>query len=272
MKKVLLPLAAACIAAVTITSCTKETKSEVVQNNEIAPEVLAQVRALGFGISTLQKHEDGYLVEGDIVLTPELLRSQASGLYLRVGKEEQYRTTNKVNAGGGRLITVALDSKLAAKPGYKEGLTEMVSRYNAKNLLLKFQVVTSGASITFVNSNGSYLASAGFPTSAGDPHNLVKVNARAIGSSTSSTFVNYLATILAHETGHCIGFRHTDYMDRSYSCGGAYTNEGASSVGAIFIPGTNAEADPESWMLACIGSGKNRPFNANDVTALSYVY
>jgi hypothetical protein len=61
-------------------------------------------------------------------------------------------------------------------------------------------------------------------------------------------------------------------MDRSYSCGGAYTNEGASSVGAIFIPGTNAEADPESWMLACIGSGKNRPFNANDVTALSYVY
>jgi hypothetical protein len=156
MKKVLLPLAAACIAAVTITSCTKETKSEVVQNNEIAPEVLAQVRALGFGISTLQKHEDGYLVEGDIVLTPELLRSQASGLYLRVGKEEQYRTTNKVNAGGGRLITVALDSKLAAKPGYKEGLTEMVSRYNAKNLLLKFQVVTSGASITFGIGRFSY--------------------------------------------------------------------------------------------------------------------
>ena len=37
--------------------------------------------------------------------------------------------------------------------------------------------------------------------------------------------------------GHCIGFRHTDYMNRAYSCGGSPANEGASSVGAILIPG-----------------------------------
>jgi predicted Zn-dependent protease len=95
------------------------------------------------------------------------------------------------------------------------------------------------------------------------------VNSAAIGTSPATS---YLATILAHEIGHCIGFRHTDYMDRSYSCGGAYTNEGASSVGAIHIPGTPTTADATSWMLACIGTGQSRPFNTNDRTALNYLY
>ena len=72
--------------------------------------------------------------------------------------------------------------------------------------------------------------------------------------------------------GHCIGFRHTDYMNRSYSCGCSAVNEGASSVGAILIPGTPSGPDSGSWMLSCIGSGQNRPFNNNDKTALSYLY
>ena len=84
--------------------------------------------------------------------------------------------------------------------------------------------------------------------------------------------MNYLATILAHEIGHCIGMRHTDFADRSYSCGGSPTNEGASTVGAVHIPGTPTGPDPNSWMLACIGSGQNRPFNANDKVALNYLY
>ncbi|WP_317044047.1 M57 family metalloprotease [Hymenobacter amundsenii] len=52
----------------------------------------------------------------------------------------------------------------------------------------------------------------------------------------------------------------------------SYSNEGASTVGAVYIPGTPSGADPNSWMLACIGSTDDRPFNANDRTALNYVY
>ena len=129
--------------------------------------------------------------------------------------------------------------------------------------------MTSGANISIVKGNGSYLASAGFPTSTGQPYNQVKVNSRAIGNNPNQ---NYLATILAHEIGHCIGMRHTDFADRSYSCGGSPTNEGASTVGAVHIPGTPTGPDPNSWMLACIGSGQNRPFNANDKVALNYLY
>ena len=102
----------------------------------------------------------------------------------------------------------------------------------------------------------------------------IKVNSQAIGTNTSTTFVNYLATIFAHEVGHTIGFRHTDYADRSFSCGGSTANEGASTVGAIYIPGTavGPNDDPTSFMLACIGNGVNRPFNANDKTALNFLF
>jgi hypothetical protein len=79
---------------------------------------------------------------------------------------------------------------------------------------------------------------------------------------------------MAHEMGHCIGYRHTDYMNRAYSCGGNRSNEGQAKngVGAVHISGTPTSADANSWMLACIGNNVNRPFNTNDKTALNYVY
>lgn len=252
------------VTSLSIMGCKRETIQP--QTNEIAKETLDKIYNMGFGTSNVQKHEDGYLVEGDIVLTEEQLNSQHTAQFLRVGNAEQYRTTNLVKAGTGRTITVSISSKLPAS--YVAALDEAVARYNAEKLSLKFQRVSSGGNIQLVSGTGSYLASAGFPTSTGDPYNQVKVNSRSIGSQPQST----VASILAHEMGHCIGFRHTDYMDRSYSCGGAYSNEGASTVGAINVPGTPTAADPNSWMLACIGSGMNRPFNANDKTALNYLY
>ena len=73
--------------------------------------------------------------------------------------------------------------------------------------------------------------------------------------------INGLATTIAHEMGHCIGFRHTDYMDRSYSCGGAPDNEGDGGVGANHIPGTPTGPSANSWMLACGSPEGDRPFH-----------
>ena len=269
MRQMLKPLGFLLIAGFARTSCKKEVKDEAMQE-EISQETLAKIYNHGFGTTNVQRIEEGYLVEGDIILTEEFLNSAPGGDFLRIANTEQYRTTNLVS--GSRTITVSLDSKLGALSGYPEALTEMVRRYNAENLRLTFQVVNSNGDIRFVNANGPYLASAGFPNNSGDPYGQVKVYSRNIGTGTSSTFINFLATIMAHEAGHCIGFRHTDYADRSYSCGGAYANEGASSVGAIHIPGTPTGPDPKSWMLACISRNENRPFNANDRTALGYLY
>jgi hypothetical protein len=254
------------VGSIAFTSCKKDSS---LAQEEISQATLLKIANNGFGTSNVQKIEEGYLVEGDIVLTEAFLNQTPGGSLLRIANNEQYRTTNLVN--GPRNITLALDSKLAAKAGYPQALAEVARRYNAENLTLTFSVVSSGANITYVNGNGQFLASAGFP-SGGNPYGTVKVNAQSIGTGTTTTFINFLASILAHEGGHCIGFRHTDYMDRSYSCGGSASNEGASTVGAINIPGTPTGPDAGSWMLACVSRDQNRPFNANDKTALNYLY
>ena len=254
------------VGVILFTGCKKDAGNSA---DQISQATLSSIAAHGFGTADVQKIDEGYLVEGDIILTEEFLGQPPSGSLIRIANNEQYRTTNLVNQN--RTITLALDSKLSAKPGYTEALAVVRDRYNAQSLTLHFEIVSSGADITFVNAHGQFLASSGFP-SGGAPYGTVKVNAQSIGTGSNSTFYNFLGTILAHETGHCIGFRHTDYMDRSFSCGGGPTNEGAGSVGAIHIPGTPSGPDAKSWMLSCIGSGQNRPFNNNDKTALNYLY
>ena len=118
-----------------------------------------------------------------------------------------------------------------------------------------------------VVNGGNYIASAGFPT-GGNPYPEVKFNKQY-----SNYGAGFLATVLAHEIGHCIGFRHTDWMNRSYSCGtGGSEGQQTTGVGAVLIPGTPSGPDSGSWMLACLSSTTNRPFNNNDKTALNYLY
>jgi hypothetical protein len=81
--------------------------------------------------------------------------------------------------------------------------------------------------------------------------------------------VLYVGSVIQHEIGHCIGFRHTDYATRS-SCN-QNVNEGDAGYGAIHIPGTPTGFDANSWMLAC-SNGGDRTFNANDIIALNYLY
>jgi hypothetical protein len=263
MRNLVKPLLILCVVVLAV-SCKKDAK--VPQQEEISQDVLNKIYGFGFSNKNVQKVEDGYLVEGDILITPEQLAAPShDAKFLRIAEVEQYRTFNLVTALP-RTITVSISNKLPSS--YVAALDEALARYNAENLLITFQRVSSGANISLVKAGGNFLASAGFPTSGGAPYGQVKVNSTAIGNQPQST----VATILAHEIGHCIGFRHTDYMNRSFSCGGSAVNEGASSIGAVLIPGTPSGPDSGSWMLSCIGSGQNRPFNNNDKVALTFLY
>ncbi|HEV7779840.1 MAG TPA: M57 family metalloprotease [Chitinophagaceae bacterium] len=251
-----------------ITSCKKDAKDPApqVQSDEVSQAVKDKISALGYTSSTAQKIDEGYLVEGDIVITETDLNSVPENIFLRIADDEQYRTNNLVT-GLPRNITIRVSSSL---PGsYVTATNAAIARYNAQGLRVTFSRVTSGGNIviTAAPSGSGYLASAGFP-SGGNPYNSVKVNRSYLDTWNANT----VASIIAHEVGHCIGFRHSDYMSRQYSCGGSPVNEGASTVGAVHIPGTPTGPAAGSWMLACIGNGVNRPFNSSDITALNYVY
>lgn len=268
MLKRFLSIAAMALVITGLNSCSELQEQPTLTDN-LSADVQEKILALGFSADGAFAYEDGYIVEGDIFLTKEdMNRAQMDLLNdLLIGGEEQYRTTNLVT-GLPRTITVTTSGNNITA-GLSTAINDAIARYNAENLSLTF--VRGGSNgggninIRVVNTN-QYIASAGFP-SGGNPYFEIKY------AKTYNNYSNgFMTTVIAHEMGHCIGFRHTDYMSRQYSCGGQAVNEGAGSVGAILIPGTPSGPDPNSWMLACLSATTNRPFNANDKVALDYLY
>lgn len=274
-----------------LTYSCQENRSIDLAADVVPQEVIDKLTHMGFNPDGIEKIDEGYRIERDIIITEEFLNSTPDRHF--VPNLEQYSTDNLVNAGGGRVITIYAPEETSGgggkgkkgggsggySPAMIAGLDEAISRYNAENLTISFQRVTSssGADIVMTRLNKrderrGVLGSAGFPTSSGDPYGEIKMSGVLESSYGLST--NGIATIIAHEMGHCIGFRHTDYFDRSISCGGSPTNEGDGGVGANHIPGTPTGADLAgngSYMLSCT-DGSNRNFTNADKTALDYLY
>jgi len=253
-------------------SCKRESISP---KNDITQEVLQKIDAQGFSTENVRKVDNGYLVEGDIVLTDQNLNVQSVSPSVVIAKAEQYRTTNIVK-GLPRTITISVSGTLSGLAVWSNATNEFIARYNALGLQIKLARVSSGGNVDIVGFNegpsGGYitLGSSGFPDAAGNPYPQIKMNTntQAYGSNPNQ---GYITSVLQHELGHCIGFRHTDYFNRALSCGGHKSNEKAGSIGAIQIPGTPSGFDSESFMLAC-SNGTDRTFNANDKIALNYLY
>jgi hypothetical protein len=245
--------------------CQKE--NAVVEEMAVPDSVISQLKGMGFGTDNVQRTEGGYLVEGDIIVTPEMLSGNVQHQKLRIAEVEQYRTFNTVQRLP-RTITVSVSGSIST--AFSASVNNALARFNAENLGITFQRVNSGGNIIIrIVNTGQYIASAGFPTSSGDPYNEIKYAKKY----TSGYSDGFMTTVLAHEIGHCIGFRHTDYMNRAYSCGsGGNEGQETTGVGAVHIPGTPTGPDPNSWMLACLSASTNRPFNANDKTALAFIY
>jgi hypothetical protein len=271
MRKFLITATLACgFFTLLLVACKKEAKQE--QRETVSQEVLNKIKNLGFSTEQVVARDGGYIVEGDIFLGPENLDDVSASPTLRIAEVEQYRTYNLVTRLP-RTITISVSGLGSA---YVQGTDLAIARYNAENLQIRFQRVSSGGDIRiegfYEGPSGGFitLGSAGFPTSNGNPYNRIRMNThpQAYGANPN---VNYVGSVIQHEIGHCIGFRHTDYMNRAFSCGVGGNEGGTVSPGAIRIPGTPSGPDSGSWMLAC-SNGGNRTFNANDRIALNYLY
>jgi hypothetical protein len=182
--------------------------------------------------------------------------------------QEQYSTNNLVGTSVTK-ICVNPTSGFNSYSRLSAGLDAAIANYNALGLRITFaRGPTTGctANITATTMSGAG-GSAGFP-SGGKPYGTIN-----IGTGLQSYSADVNEHVITHELGHCIGFRHSDYYNRSISCGGSATNEGTAGVGANLIPGTPSTAVVGgSIMNSCFRSTETGEWTSSDRTALNYLY
>ncbi len=253
----------AAIAVLLLISCKKNTDTQL--NEDPLMAVKKIIRAQGFDVTDLKKVEGGYLVEGDIFYSEDNLRNGFNNSM--VPAEEQYRTTNLVSlppAPAFRNVTIVLAANLNTA-FWNTALQTAVNRFNATGIRLKFIKVSTGtaANITITGIAGT-TASTGFP-SGGNPFNAIQM-----GTGIANCGAGTAASVIAHQIGHSIGFRHTDWFVLGLPC--RTVTEGSAGIGAILIPGTPATAVPGSWMNTCYVCGADTPFVPSDINALRALY
>ncbi len=282
MRKLIYPIGLLVMVLALAISCQKSSShTENSDINSLSQDEISLVASAGFNSNWVEKTSNGsYLIEGDILLSKAQLLEMSGAAPTNnfiIAEEEHYRTYNLVStpASGSRNITVSLSGSY---PGYySTGLDQALAHYNTiTGLKITFQRVSSVGEIVINIANlgtsggGCILGQAsGFPTSSGNPSS-------GFTLSNSSCATTYMSTadkvdeVMAHELGHCIGFRHTDYKKRA-SCGPG-PGESAGSIGAVWIPGTpqNVNGSYNSWMMACVNGSP--AFSADDIIALTTVY
>jgi hypothetical protein len=142
---------------------------------------------------------------------------------------------------------------------------------NYNSLALRFSMVRGpatgcNATITVSTTTGTG-GSAGFPSN-GLPYSQVRV-----GTGLNSYSVDVVEHVITHELGHTLGMHHSDFYDRSISCGIGAGSEVYPGVGPIHIPGTPTTSTPGgSLMNACFAAGANGEFTSTDITAFRILY
>ncbi|SDQ56154.1 M57 family metalloprotease [Flagellimonas zhangzhouensis] len=287
-----------------ILSCTKESQnldestqqfyeSQIISNLLVEYEIPANdinlLQKLGFGGSIAKVFENhntltnenyiSYIMEGDIELKANELSNHLpiQALEKTGSLTSQYRTTVIANPNN---YTVAISSYPLLYGTINTGIQRAIQNYNNLNLGINFTLITAttaGARKNCSNDPNCILVSnfsgegglSGYPYNNGKPYNRIHLNTY-LGDDFGTDVVEHVMT---HELGHCIGLRHTDYFNRSISCG-IGGNEGQGSYGAIHIPGTpqTFNIDINSIMKACFNDDETGEFTNYDIIALSNLW
>ena len=227
-------------------------------------EIVSNLVQAGYPESDIMISDGDVYVQNDALVTLEASREM---LQTSSDSKEQYRTNNLVGTSVTK-ICVNPTSTFNSYSRLSQGLDLAIGNYNALGLRITFaRGPTTGctANITAQTTSGVG-GSSGFP-SGGKPYGTIN-----IGTGLQSYSVDVNEHVITHEIGHTIGFRHSDYYNRSISCGTG-GNEGSAGVGAVLIPGTPSTATVGgSVMNACFRSTETGEWSSTDKTALNYLY
>src|SRR5262249_16490361 len=133
--------------------------------------------------------------------------------------KEQYRTNNLVASSVTRICV----NGSTFSGVFSQALDQAIQNYNAQPLTFTL-ARTPSAGCSFPTNGviqpGLVGGSSGFP-SGGLPFGTIN-----IGDGLSTFPLSTVTHVITHELGHTIGFRHSDFFNRSISCGGSAVNEG----------------------------------------------
>jgi len=223
-----------------------------------------------YPISNIEEVDNFYVLDGCL----KLLKDQEKGQEKIINGKLQQSYTNSyvyVSPGTKRTVTYKIDSSIpsSGSNNWSSNIDAAMIAYNSiRNFNITFQKITSGsADITF---SGGYFSSTaiawGSWTSSGNPGTSVTINFNYSGNILGSqrTFV------MAHEVGHNLGFRHTNWI----AAGESLNNPSAGLYGGNLVPATFG-SDPYTIM----NTGPSYPsvpnwtdFPYTDLLAIRYLY
>lgn len=242
------------LVLLTIVSCKKDSnKIPEIKGNE---EVLLYIKSLGFSESSIRDAGNEYVVAGDIsfpknmkipinkslkVEAPLILQDKFmnTGPSIGIPKISQTYTGSLVSVGNRINVRVFIDPSII---NLTNEINVAIGIWNSvQESGIAFNIVSSGPyDILIVNAAIDGYGRALFPLN-GSAGALVRINTQSMINDGLNP--NQMGTVIAHELGHCVGFRHTDWNEAGESASGA--DDVGTLVSAIDVPnagGTDANS------------------------------
>lgn len=254
-------------------SCQDEADiNNTVEKIAIADGDIAIIKSLGLDISTIVDKGEYYLVEEDVMILKENLDgykkilSEPDTLQLR-----QAHVNNKVAFTKAMNITVG--SVVDFIPKYGRALQKALDAYNNTGTLLTMSkseytanFVTGDIQITTKNLGDGGYAESSFPSPNGSVGSKIELNLAMCDKLSEAQLV----FLFAHELGHCLGLRHTNWQQ---------DNEEVIADGANQVSGTptGTKADKDNTSVFNSGNFYGTPpvwngFSNYDMIALRYLF
>jgi len=217
---------------------------------------------MGFELKNIEEFKDYYLVEGDIVFDKNRKNT--------TGKTDQYYTNSLVGMNKVNNITVRIDPSMPTSgvDNWRTAINSAITYWNGiPGSRVNFIFTTNAtADITITSDNGFLkdlvIASGSWPSNS-NPGEYIMINLDF--DSNISVLEGQKSYNIVHELGHCIGFRHTNWIAIGESINPSGTNLGANN-----IPYTSNDAS--SVMNGGTATYSYSGFSGGDNYSARYLY
>ena len=227
-----------------LVACNKDNAVE--QSTFLNKDHVELIKQMGFTEEDIIELTETYILEGDVVVFKDALDQINKN-----GQNEGNARLKQAFGGmsflvgyGYRHINIFLDQQSFNNLNVEAELEVVVNAYNSMKSYLEFNIVDNANDASIIIEQGvgqgtDDCAEAGFPLN-GRPGSTIIIDEGVVGANFTH---NQMVFLIAHELGHCIGLRHTNWHSPSNGWGPepkyvTHPDNDAIIVSALTITGT----------------------------------